>query len=386
MLVAPGLSNSEIAQRMGVATCTVRKHLEHAYRKLGVTNRLAAAVALRGEMLPPSDLRDRLTVGTERSQKDSRKRECPQGDGRTKGRQYRQLHLGDPCTSSDARAPCSSTVCPHDRPARVSPVALPRRSRGRSCSPPDQARPPRPGRPGAGAAELGAHRLPHRVRRRRDARSRSACLSSGSPHWPCTGPSRRRSRRAGPPPSAPPSSRPAYQVLQHYYPKLRAKLAGRPGREPGEAVAPGPAKRYGVKIGKRAAPWRHRRAGRDDGYLDTTIHYSLAAGVGVWQPAPRRPTCSRAWLGSLRAPGDKKTSRSTVRTRSRARRTPPVRGGEEPGSRNSTDAHRARRRRPRCSSTPTRRPWSVTRWSATSRATRCGWPTRPGCSRRSTPR
>ena len=38
----------EIAERMGVATCTVRKHLEHAYRKLGVTNRLAAACVLQG--------------------------------------------------------------------------------------------------------------------------------------------------------------------------------------------------------------------------------------------------------------------------------------------------------------------------------------------------
>jgi DNA-binding CsgD family transcriptional regulator len=61
MLVAAGFSNSEIAQRMGVATCTVRKHLEHAYPKLGVTNRLAAAVALRGEVQP----------------KDSREREWP---------------------------------------------------------------------------------------------------------------------------------------------------------------------------------------------------------------------------------------------------------------------------------------------------------------------
>jgi len=62
-LVAGGCSNSEIARRMGVATCTVRKHLEHAYRKLGVTNRLAAVVALRGEMLPPSELRDTHSRG-----------------------------------------------------------------------------------------------------------------------------------------------------------------------------------------------------------------------------------------------------------------------------------------------------------------------------------
>jgi DNA-binding CsgD family transcriptional regulator len=51
MLVAAGLPNREIARRLGVATCTVRKHLEHAYRKLGVANRLAAAVAFRGEPL-----------------------------------------------------------------------------------------------------------------------------------------------------------------------------------------------------------------------------------------------------------------------------------------------------------------------------------------------
>jgi DNA-binding CsgD family transcriptional regulator len=52
-LVAAGFSNGEIAERLGVATCTVRKHLEHAYPKLGVTNRLAAAVALRGGAAPP---------------------------------------------------------------------------------------------------------------------------------------------------------------------------------------------------------------------------------------------------------------------------------------------------------------------------------------------
>jgi len=55
MLVAAGFSNRDVAQRMGVATCTVRKHLEHAYRKLGVTNRMAAAAAFRGEALA-SDL------------------------------------------------------------------------------------------------------------------------------------------------------------------------------------------------------------------------------------------------------------------------------------------------------------------------------------------
>ncbi len=57
-LVAAGLANGEIAERLVVAPATVLKHLQHlenAYRKLGVTNRLAAAVyALEGR--GPADL------------------------------------------------------------------------------------------------------------------------------------------------------------------------------------------------------------------------------------------------------------------------------------------------------------------------------------------
>ena len=51
-LVATGLSNAEIAERLVVAPCTVRKHLENAYRKLGVTNRLAAVNAMEPDRLP----------------------------------------------------------------------------------------------------------------------------------------------------------------------------------------------------------------------------------------------------------------------------------------------------------------------------------------------
>lgn len=51
-LVAAGHANAEIADRIGVAPCTVRKHLEHAFAKLGVTNRLAAARAFEGLALP----------------------------------------------------------------------------------------------------------------------------------------------------------------------------------------------------------------------------------------------------------------------------------------------------------------------------------------------
>ncbi|WP_377641014.1 LuxR C-terminal-related transcriptional regulator [Oryzobacter terrae] len=44
--VAVGRSNAEVAERLFIAPCTVRKHLENAYRKLGVTNRVAAVAAV----------------------------------------------------------------------------------------------------------------------------------------------------------------------------------------------------------------------------------------------------------------------------------------------------------------------------------------------------
>jgi len=50
--VAGGLSNAEIADRLSIAPCTVRKHLENAYRKLGVSNRMAAVVAIEGRRAP----------------------------------------------------------------------------------------------------------------------------------------------------------------------------------------------------------------------------------------------------------------------------------------------------------------------------------------------
>jgi DNA-binding CsgD family transcriptional regulator len=47
-LVATGRSNSDIAADLFVAVATVRKHLEHAYRKLGVHNRMAAVATFEG--------------------------------------------------------------------------------------------------------------------------------------------------------------------------------------------------------------------------------------------------------------------------------------------------------------------------------------------------
>jgi DNA-binding CsgD family transcriptional regulator len=58
--VAAGRSNPQIAEDMGVAVATVRKHLEHAYRKLGVTNRIAAIARMRGCDEPDLDMRERI--------------------------------------------------------------------------------------------------------------------------------------------------------------------------------------------------------------------------------------------------------------------------------------------------------------------------------------
>lgn len=54
-LLSTGMSNADIAAYLYVAPSTVRKHLEHAFRKLGVTNRLAAVIAFEGGLQPRAD-------------------------------------------------------------------------------------------------------------------------------------------------------------------------------------------------------------------------------------------------------------------------------------------------------------------------------------------
>ena len=42
-LAARGLADKEIARRLGISPTTVRTHIDHAYRKLGINNRVALA-------------------------------------------------------------------------------------------------------------------------------------------------------------------------------------------------------------------------------------------------------------------------------------------------------------------------------------------------------
>jgi hypothetical protein len=90
----------------------------------------------------------------------------------------------------------------------------------------------------------------------------------------------------------------AYRVLVHYFPTQSAQLSADRAASLA-SVAPGKARRVGQKMGKRAA--RHlldERVG--DHYMETTIHYTLPAGPGVWQPAAPNTDMLGAWIGSLR--------------------------------------------------------------------------------------
>lgn len=52
-LVAQGLSNSQIAQRLNIGSATVKTHLHHLYERLGVHDRAQAVhVAMRRELIP----------------------------------------------------------------------------------------------------------------------------------------------------------------------------------------------------------------------------------------------------------------------------------------------------------------------------------------------
>lgn len=59
-LVAAGATNVQIAHQLCIAESTVRKHLEHVYRKLEVSGRLAAIARLQERDAPGLDLKERI--------------------------------------------------------------------------------------------------------------------------------------------------------------------------------------------------------------------------------------------------------------------------------------------------------------------------------------
>lgn len=53
-LIADGLSNRSISQKLSISESTVENHIHHIYEKLGITNRAQAiAMAFSGEITPP---------------------------------------------------------------------------------------------------------------------------------------------------------------------------------------------------------------------------------------------------------------------------------------------------------------------------------------------
>jgi DNA-binding NarL/FixJ family response regulator len=54
-LVVEGLSNAQIARRLNLSESTVKQHLRHAYKLLGVKNRTKAAKLLRSKAVPEHD-------------------------------------------------------------------------------------------------------------------------------------------------------------------------------------------------------------------------------------------------------------------------------------------------------------------------------------------
>lgn len=53
--LAGGMTARQIARRLAISDTTVRKHLEHAYAKLGVHDRLTATIRMRElNLIPPA--------------------------------------------------------------------------------------------------------------------------------------------------------------------------------------------------------------------------------------------------------------------------------------------------------------------------------------------
>jgi hypothetical protein len=89
----------------------------------------------------------------------------------------------------------------------------------------------------------------------------------------------------------------AHDVLVHYFPAQAAQL-GADLTNSLSGIRPN-ARAKGERIGgAEAAAFLASRVG--DHYLDPSIHYTKAPGVGVWQPNPGATDMLAPWLGSLR--------------------------------------------------------------------------------------
>ena len=345
MLVAAGFSNVEIAHRMDVATV----HGPQAPRALlpqarGHQSAGGRGRATRGDA--PALRPARAALGTRlragRPQKDSRKREWPhQATARTKEKEvpdifpWGTMHLvRRACAVLTTAALTTALLVAAPPHGCCAPAAARKRLRA------GQRR--RPVRQMVLTWERIALRTVYT-----DAASTPIPVGvpvSGSPLWRCTGPSRRRCV--------------ARSVLRARRPRRgrlpgAAALLSRPARPSSGPTGPpawrpcaqGPAKRSGLKIGKRAARRRAGRAGR--GPLPGHHHplRPAARPRGLAARRSRRPTCSAPGSGLCDTWSSASTSRSagpdalTSSAYSRA-----VRGGEEPGPRD-LDARAPRPRR-----------------------------------------
>jgi hypothetical protein len=89
----------------------------------------------------------------------------------------------------------------------------------------------------------------------------------------------------------------AHDVLAHYVPGAAATLDARLVTTLA-GVPDGEAQDRGTKVGEKAAA-RLIEERDDDGYADTSLHYTLTPGVGTWQPAAPATDMLGAWIGSM---------------------------------------------------------------------------------------
>ncbi len=89
----------------------------------------------------------------------------------------------------------------------------------------------------------------------------------------------------------------AHDVLAHYTPGALAALDAQLVKSL-SGVPDGEAEDRGVLIGEKVAA-RLIKDRADDGYGDTSIHYTLPPAIGTWQPVPPATDMLGAWIGSM---------------------------------------------------------------------------------------